>query len=371
MKNLKISPWRFIFLLGALHLCCASLSFAVGADTSWKMGLSTVSAQDTQSASKFVGFALDAKMKYWLHPELFANLDPNITFENGSFQSVDGERKNQSGLYLKEAGVHWLFMRGSTLSGGALNQATVHTDLLTGDQAFPALRGELELFNVGNLTTSLDLEQAIPTSNSLSTNTTSVESTPRFLSASLTLNYESTPYFWKTRVGAFSYDNLPSAVAYQSGLRGNTIVSLTESESSFVYQYQGLEAMTSLRFPLMRGWDFTTSASYLQNDKAVSTLNRAYSLSAGSEFFFVGRKSVDINLTSFRIEPDAAVAYFNSGKYFNTNRIGYNVESFIKFNKYNFKIGLGYTEAEVIYLHPIQSREKLFMLMLETFYANI
>jgi hypothetical protein len=371
MKKLEVSPWLIVLVLVVIHLCGASLSFAASGDTSWKMGLAGVNSQDNQSSNKFVGFAIDAKMKYWLHPELFLNLDPNVRFENGSFHSLDGERQNESGLYLKEAGVHWLFMNGATLSAGALNQSTNHSELLIGNQAFPAVRAETELFSLGSLKTSLDVEQAIPTSSSLSTNTTGVEATPRFLSASMAFNYEHYRSFWKTRFGAFSYDNLPTSVAYQSALRGNTVLSLTETESLFVYQYQGVEAMTSLRFPVMRGWDLTGSAAYLQNNKANSDLNRAYAISAGSEFFFVGRKSIDVIVTGFRVEPDAAVAYFNTGKYFNTNRVGYNVESFVNFNKYNFKIGLGYTEAEVIYLNPVQSREKSLMLMLETLYANI
>src|SRR5437868_11615743 len=98
MKKLKVSPWLFILFVGVLHLCCASLSFAGEMDASWKMGLSGVSSQDTQTSNKFVGLSLDTKMNYWLHSELFVNLDPNIRFENGSFQSLDGERKNESGL---------------------------------------------------------------------------------------------------------------------------------------------------------------------------------------------------------------------------------------------------------------------------------
>jgi hypothetical protein len=285
--------------------------------------------------------------------------------------AIDGERKNESGLYLKEAGIHWLVLKGTALSAGALNQATNHSEILVGAQAFPAVRGEMEIFSLGNFKTVFTVEQAIPTSSSLSTNTAGVEATPRFLSASLAFNYETPKYFSKTRFGAFSYDNLPSAVAYQSALRGNTVKSLTESESLFVYQYEGFEALTILRFPVMRGWDLTSSASYLQNTKALSELSHAYAFSAGSEFFLVGRKSLEVTLTGFRIEPDAAVAYFNTGKYFNTNRIGYQVETSLNFSKYNFKIGLGFTEAEVLYLNPAQSREKSLMLMLETFYANI
>lgn len=378
MKKLKFTPLRFVLLVGALHLLGASLSFAAALTTtkspleaSWRMALSGVDAQDSQSSSKYVGFGLEARSQYHLLPDLYFAFDPLLRFENGSYQSIDGKRENQSGIYIKEAAAHWNFFSGSDLSAGALNQTKTHSELLVGDQAFPAVRADVQLFKVGSFQTLVTAEQAIPTSSSLATNTTGVESTPRFLSASLALNYETAMYHWKTRVGTFAYDNLPSTVATESGFRGNTVVSLTESESKFVYDYQGVEALTSFRLPVMRGWDFFTEASYLQNSKAKSDLSRAYAAAVGSEFFFIGRKSVDMKLTTFRIEPDAAVAFFNSIKFYNTNRVGYRFESFLNFNKYKFNIGARYTEAEVIFLSPTQSREKSLMLILETSYANI
>lgn len=377
---LKLTPLRIVLLLGVIHLLGASLSFAASVtsntgsrqlEAAWRMVLAGVNAQDAQSSSKYVGFGMEAKSKYHLHPDLYFSLDPLIRFENGSYQSLDGERKNESGLYLKEAAAHWTVWQGSAIAAGALNQSTNHSELLIGNQAFPAVRADVQLFKLGDLQTVISAEQAIPTSSSLSTNTNSVESMPRFMSASLAINYETALYFWKTRIGSFAFDNLPSAVASESGLRGNTVLSLTESESLFIYGYQGIEAMTSFRLPVMRGWDFISEASYLQNNKAKTDLSRAYAASVGSEFFFVGRKSLDIKLTSFRIEPDAAVAYFNSNKYYNTNRVGYSFESFLNFKKYKFNIGARYTEAEVIFLNPTQSREKSLMLILETAYANI
>lgn len=372
MKTRKLSLLRFVLLLGVIHTLCASLSFAAGnLEASWRMALAGVDSEDSQSASKYVGFGLEAKSKYYLLPNLYFGLDPLIRFENGAYQSIDGDRKNESGVYLKEAAAHWRFMEGSSLAAGALNQSAIHSELLIGDQAFPGVRGEVQIFKLGNFQTVFDAEQAIPTSTSLSENTTGVESTPRFLSASLGFNYESHLYYWKTRVGAFSYDNLPSTVAFESGLRGNTVSSVTESESAFVYQYQGIEALSSLRFPVMRGWDFTAETSYLKNNKAKSELSQAYAASIGSEFFFIGRKSLDMKLTSFRIEPDAAVAYFNTPYFYSTNRVGYSIESFLNFKKYNFNVGARYTEAEVIFLSPVQSREKSLMFILETGYANI
>lgn len=373
MKKLKLTPPVVLLLLGVIHLLCASLTFAAGnTQSSWKVGLAGSNAQDPQTTSQFVGFTLDTKTKYWAHPSLFLNLDAAIKLESGSFQSIDGERKNESGFALKEAGAHWMLFDVLTLSGGALNQGTNHSELLMNERAFPGVRADLKVIEIGNFTTRIDAEQSTPTSVSMSTNTTGVESMPRFLSGSIALDYQtSSGYFWKNRFGAFSFDNLPSAVAYESSLLGNTVQSISESESRFLYKYQGLEAISSIRFPVMRGWDFTAKGNYLQNSKAPTTLNTAYAASAGSEFYFVGRKSLELNVTSFRIEPDAAVSYFNPLKYFNTNRVGYSVESYLNFKRYGFRVGAAYTEAEVIYLSPIQTREKSVMILLETFYANI
>jgi hypothetical protein len=373
MKALLRKPLKTIFIVGVIHLLSASLSWASNTySLAWKAGLAGNNAQDDQSSSKYVSFGLDAQMNYWLAPTVFFDVNPLIKFENGSFQSIDGERKNESGIYMREAGANWMFANSSTLAAGALDQTTSHSALLVGDQAFPAVRARWQVLGINSFYTGIEAAQAVPTSTSLSTNTTGVEPTPGFSSASLNFNYQPSPqYYWKNRVGAFRFDNLPTAVAYESSLRGNTTTALTQSEALFTYKYQGFEATSELRFPVMRGWDFYGSASYLKNSQVESNLGEAYAAKAGSEFFFVGRKSLDLSLTGFRIAPDAAVAYFNSNQFFNTNRVGYSIESYVNFKKYNFRLGLGYTEAELIYLNPVQSREKNLMLKLETFYANI
>lgn len=389
---LKLTPLRFVLLLGALHLLCASLSFAASTtaatgtsvtsprqhlplEATWKMGLSGIEAQslneDSESSSKYVSFGIEAQSRYWLHPQAFLSFAPVVKFENGSYQSLNGERAGESSLTLKEAGAHWRFAEDSTLSAGALNQATTHSELLIGDQAFPALRMDLQVFKNGAMDARLGLEQAIPTSSSLSTQTKETESTPRFLSASVSLDYEGSRAFWKTRVGAFSYEHLPGAVGYESGLRGNSTIALTENEALFIHQYQGLEGMTALRFPLLRACDLMVELSYIENQKAPRDLNRAYAATAGTEVYFSGQKSLEMKLTGFRIEPDAAVAFFSSNRFYNTNRAGYSLQSFVNFNKYGFHLGGRYTEAEVIYLSPVQTREKSLMLILETSHADI
>jgi len=373
MKKRNLTVGTFLLFLGVLHLLCASLSWAAGPtlESAWKFGLSGNNAQSPQSSSQFVSFGLDSKTKYWMEQSLFLNFEALLKFENGSYQSVDGARKNESGIYLKEAGAHWLPADSLLLSAGALNQVDLHNDLLFGAQAFPALRARWRWLRWGLSSASLDLEQATPTSSSLSTGTTEAEPTPGFSSASLAFQYETGAYYWKTRAGLYRFTHLPASVAYQSGLRGNTVTALAPNEAAFAYEQEGVDAQTSLRFRMARGWDFLGGAAYLQNTKAPAGSRQAYSLNLGSEFFLVGQKSLELSWSGFRIESDAAVAAFSSSKFFYTNRQGYNVESYLNFRKHKFRVGLAYTDAEVIYLNPVQNREKSLMFLLETFYANI
>lgn len=371
MKIRKLSMFSFILFLGVLHLLCASLSFAAPIESLWNMGLTGVSSQDTDTASQFVGFGLNSKTKYSLNSDLVLNFEALLKFENGHFQSLDGQRKNESGLTLREAGAHAFTTSPLSFSAGALNTSTNHSALLMGGAAFPALRAQLKIFELHDTQSRLDLQQAIPTSSSLSSDSEDAQALPQFLSASLSLNHQSSAYYWKNRLGVFRFDHLPRAVAKLSEARGNTVLPVTEQESTFAYEYAGMDAESSLRVPVMRGWDFLAGGAYLQNTKAPKNSNRAYSMTAGSEFYFVGQKSLEIALTGFRIESDAAVAAFNSAKYFFTNRQGYSFESYLNFRKSQFRVGFSYSEADLIYLNPFQNREKSLMLLLETFYAKI
>ncbi len=371
MNRFKFTPLRFILVVGLIHLLCASLSFAEPLSLAWKANLAGASSQDPQSSSKYIDFNLDFRLKYWLAPSVFFNLEPQVKYETGSFESFDGERKSESGIYFNEASAQWLFANASTFAIGALDQSTSHTALLM-TESFPAARLRWQALSRSGVNTEIELKQAVPTSKSMNTETKTSETTPAFTTAAIALNYEpQTDYFWKNRLGAFRYENLPNSVAYTSSLRGNTVTSQTSNDALFVYQYEGLEGQSEVRFPVAKGWDFFGSASYLQNNKAPEKYNKAYSATVGSEFFFVGRKSLDLALTSFRIEPDASVASFSSAKYFYTNRVGYSLEAFLNFKKYDFKVGASYSEAELIFLSPTQSRENNLLLKMETNYANI
>lgn len=336
----------------------------------WRLVLSGTDNRDLQSQSKIVDIRTDINAKYLLSDSLNLDIQPTLRLQSGQSQSVNGADKPDSKITLNQAALHFSPISQLKTSLGALNQKYIHTGLTLDPIAFPAARIEA-MVKSGNLLSSLTFESAIPTSTSLSTNTKELEATPSLNSVSLTFDWKiSKNHYWKTQAGYFIFGNLPSTVAQESGLLGNDVTKLSESDYRFLHEYEGYEASTHFKFPLMTLIDITGGAEYVINQKAPEELNTAYRYLVGAEFHFNSNVTVGVQGSYFSVAPEATVAYFNAGS-FETNRIGYSIENFISFKKAAFKFGYKYTDSEVMFTNPVQSREKTILIVLETFYANI
>lgn len=337
----------------------------------WRLRLAGGDQHDEQSQSKIVDMRADFKVKYTLLSNtLQLDVQPTLRLQTGQTQSVDGADKPENKIYLYQAAAHYLPFSNLRLSAGALNQNHMHTDLLVDDLAFPAARME-GLVKLGNTKTSLGVETAIPTSTSLSTNTKDLEPTPSLNTAAVKFSWQgSQNLYFKSSVGYFIYNNLPSAVAQKSQLLGNEVNKLSDAQYAFIYKYEGLEASAELKFPVFSALDLSLEGQYLVNQKAPSDSNTAYIYGGGGNIHF--SKDIDLEIKGgyFSVAPEAAVSYFNANK-FETNRVGYTAKTYLAFKKQNFKVGLEYRDSEVMFSNTVQSREKTILIKLETFYANI
>jgi len=336
----------------------------------WRLRLSGSDVHDEQSQSKIVDIRAEFKARYLLSNSLQLDVQPTVRLQSGQTQSVDGADKPENKITLNQAAVHYLPVSALRFSAGALNQRHMHSEILLDRIAFPAARAEA-LLKTNNFKTSLALESAIPTSTSLSTNTKELEPTPSLNTVALKFNWQAAKnLYWKTTGGYFIYNNLPSSVAKQSGLLGNEVEKISDAQYAFTYKYEGYEASTEFEFPVFSALDINAGAEYVQNQKAPSEQNSAYRYYLNGEFHL--SKNMDLTLGGgyFSVAPEAAVAYFNATG-FETNRVGYSMESSLAFNKERFLIGVRYTDSEVMYSNAIQSREKTWFIKLETFYADI
>lgn len=336
----------------------------------WRMRMSGEDSHDEQSQSKIFALRTDLKAKYQLHSTLLMDLQPTLRLQAGTSQSFDGADKPENKIYLTQAALMYRPWALTRLSAGALNQTYMHSALLVGEIAFPAARAEF-LLTRGMLLSALALETAIPTSTSLSTNTRELEPTPSLNTVALKFNLQgSKDLFLKFTGGYFVFNNLPSAVAYESRLLGNEVNALSEVQYAFVHEFAGIEARTEFSAPITSWLNLIGEADYLVNQKAPTELNQGYSYLAGAKLLLPRGLDLEISAGGFSIAPEAAVSYFNATR-FETNRNGYSVNSFLDFKKQGFRVGVQYQESEVMFTNAIQSKDQKVMLKLETSYADI
>lgn len=336
----------------------------------WRVSLLGYESNDINTESNLVGVSIDLRSLYYLNSSLFIDLQPSLRFAAGSYQSFEGADNEGNSFVLHQAAVHYRPSSFFNLSAGALNQHSLHTSLLMNeDLAFPGARFDSE-GNLGNWSSGISAESAIPTSTSLSSNTNSLEATPNFNTLALHVNWmPSKMLYWKNSVDYFQFTNLPSAVAQQSMLLGNDVTQVSDADYAFNYQFAGIEAHSEVKFPVSI-FDLGFGGEYVENKEAPSSLNSAYKVYVFTGVPITSSMDLGFKASRFSIAPDAVVAYFNSWDY-EANRVGYSLEASLRFKKEKFAVSMKYSDAQVMYLNPNQSEAHILYIRLETFYADI
>lgn len=341
-----------------------------GPSLEWKAGLSGLNRESADYSGKLVGFRFDAHFRYLLSEELRFDVTPSLRFMSGSVQTPDPKDGADNRLLLYEAGAAWDPSKTFSLQAGALNQSTLHTTLLMDDRPFPAARTSLAFGDERAALAKLTLEGAVPTSTSLSTNTRELEPTPSLQTLSFDLSGKpSARLEWSAGIGAFAFQSLPSSVAQESSLFGNTVDRLSETQSTFRYGYRGVEARGKLWLPVKR-WSVRLSAEGLQNQDAPSGYGSAWTAQGGIGYRMTARDDFYMGARGFRVEPDAAVASFANPAYGYTNRVGYAAEMALSFDRNRYQLNAMGGETELIFDNYPQSRERFLRLTLETSYAG-
>ena len=339
-------------------------------NASWAVSLDAKHADDefaNQKTQSSVG--LKFNFGYDLTSFLNMQVNPRVTSRNGYIQAADSaSAPKASSIDINEASANLHDKEWVQLSLGALNQSEQFSSLLIdSDLAFPALRLAVNVGEKAKSYAGLYAEAAVPTSSSLTTNSKDFEKTPSFTAAGLRGKLNSQGWTLKGRASYFEYRDLPTTVATDSTVLGNTPLNTPQSASNeFLYEYRGVEGGLSTRLDVNRNLGFEVEGSAVQNQAAPSGLNQAYSAKAKMDLWTRQLKWTP-SFEYFDLQPDSVVAYYNSDAY-QTNRVGYLAGIALQYHKM-FKVEFKGGERDVAFETATQSRERFFSLTLETLNA--
>lgn len=298
----------------------------------WKLRFDSENlSTDDNIQSQSVGATVRTKFKYKLVDGLNFKAKANLGLESGRSQSIFGDLEPRSGIYPREIKLEFKPLGNYlTIDAGQINQRWVNESLFVGNLGFPGISEQVRL-KKKSFEVSARAQQLIPTSSTLSTRVTEKEQTPTLFTESVDATLRlSSQNFMKGRVLHYSYNHLPSVVAYDSFIYGNTVNAPDINNAEFVYKFDGF--LTNLTFEQKISDSLSAQVQWntIRNNSAPSTNGEAQSINIWLSNDF-GRWIVTGMYKNYFIESDAVPAAYNSHRLGHNNRIGnaygLNVES--------------------------------------------
>lgn len=336
----------------------------------WRSSILGLSSTGEKGDAKLIGFTFDVNSQFKLSNNLNFIVNPLFKFSNGSTQSFDTSDKTENKVTLNHAAIELRPNRNIELAAGTLNQEKIHSNIFVETSPFPAARLTMKNDLSEGIIVGGIIQTAMPTTSSMSSNTGEKEETPSLNTASIKLNAISNiGHTFKLHLGAFKWENIPSAVANKAYALGNTVNLISDVQGNWVYDYQGVDGKVEAAY-VGTYLSIRTGIDYLKNNQAPESKNTAYNYWGLIGIPLNSDNLLEVQASRFRIESDATIAYFSPTKFYNTNRNGYSVEAKYLLPKDSYSVSVRYTEADLLILNPIQTKERNIFLKLETSYVS-
>ena len=346
--------------------------------TSTKLSLAAAmgarSVTDDLTDSRQAGAAL----RFSLVKNLLDDVDGSIIagtrlYAGNSRALFSSEFDSGSYMFVDQALLDWRIVKEGHISAGIIVQRddVFGSPLLLGGSGFPGLQEEYTILG-DQFKITLMGEQTIPTSQNLSTRAVQADSTPWFLYEKAVIDVKATSDLrLLASMGHFAYGPLPSNVASDSKLLGNTVNGTGPQSADFAYDYEGYEVSVKSEYSLLKNLNWELEGSQLKNLRAPSGNNQGqYVRNAFS--FFTAKTKWEPELGFFRNESDSSPAYYNSKWMGHNNREGYFVGGNVDLpglNQGRINISGRYGREDVIRVTPLQADRNFFEVELEAVYA--
>ncbi len=335
----------------------------------WRLGLDGRSYENETDTAQLSIFSAQTKLRYRLAPSLSLRSDVSARLGTGRSQSRFGEYTPVNGFKVREAIVRWTPIYNLGLEAGALGNNSKMPNLIS-KGAFPGV-SQFIRFKSKYFRAKFKALQAIPTSTTLSTRAIEKEETPYFFTESFEVTVKPAKEFSLTGyVRHFSFVDLPSAVAQDSALQGNTVFEIGPNDSAFRYEFNGWAYGAESKVKLHRRFTLLGGIFIVTNSEAPEAFNQGQYTFGGARFNF---KDVEISTVGdyFFTESDVTPAFYNSSAYGHNNRQGFGAKIGLKFKKLGFNLSMSYVEAQLINPTANQSDQRVLGIRLETLYDKL
>lgn len=325
--------------------------------------------------SQFVALAIGGAADYNALPRLRLYTRAVARVVSQYAQSRFGDNVSSNGVLMEEAygELHVVDMKSFDLDvkGGALDMGYLRARMLVNDRPFPGMR-QTAKYKSDLVDVEVMAQQTIPTSTTLSAKTVDSEVTPSFLTETFEATIKPHPSF---RVQGFvthyQFNNLPSAVALDSVVYGNTIEETGPNTARFKYRFNGFMAggRTYVGFNQRTGWG--VEGYVLQNNEAPEGYRNGQFLETQFNIGLPGRVDLSPVAGIFFVEDDVVPGYYNSSRLGHNNRQGQTYALEAAFRQERFKLRAEYIDSDIISDNYNQSRQQFFMLRFETLYEYL
>ena len=264
--------------------------------------------------------------------------EPYLVLSEGEQQYRRFTKAEPSSIQMRNGYLHIKPIEGMSLQAGAINQDFLNAPLLVSDHTFlSALAGYLHIKD--NYEVQVIVQQAMPSVVNTFRRYSEVARPPYFSTLFTYAEWlPSTQYSFKGHLAGFYFSELPSFIAHNSKLYGNTIEG-SQSVARFMHSYYGMDMDISSQIKIHPRVYLSAGYNGILNMGA--PLDKAW----GERIY----TSLDVKLFSwvrmfskveyFHNRSDSAPAYFNSEVYGHNNRKGFLVEIKTFFPKGNFEAG--------------------------------
>lgn len=327
-------------------------------------------SNENGSDGKVISALVGGQFHHQINDNLEINADLGVQLESGRTQDFYVDSGTENRIRLNEALLNFKPFRATEFKAGAVNQGLQKTPLLVSSSAFPAFVERLEFFGNSRHKVSLQMQQAIPTSESYSTEVVESEPTPYYMLETVNYKFLSDSKKWETDfyLHYFSFYRLPSAVAIKGELFGNQVVRPTIETADFLYPFQGAYFKLDQRFEFLENWGLSGSVDYLRNYKSPKETGSAHALRLGLDYSRSDDKYF-VAAEIFSIGPNAAPAFYGNTLYGYTNRQGFGLDLGVEQVRQDTKMGLKIYDSNLLYENLKQAHQRVIMLYIGVNYG--